>query len=101
MWRNYTDVEIADHFNMPQFQLNGHMTGVVKVKLRPGTTAVSSCTLSRETIRVLPDSNICPLHYARCGELGQFLAGPTAVEARISLGVTTILTIVTQTYGKP
>jgi len=45
------------------------------VKLRPGTTAVSSCTLSSRDDSGFTDSNIMSLHYARCGELGQFLLG--------------------------
>jgi len=99
-WRDDTPIRLASGFNTPRFNLkefyNTTCTNIVP-------TGNYSCLLLQ--IKFAREFGFYLIQiYFPCSMLVivswvSFWLEPTAVEARVSLGVTTILTIVTQTYG--
>lgn len=100
VWRSDTPVKLANGFSTPRFSLKDFYNSTCDAITPTGNY---SCLLlqikfAREfgfyLIQIyLPCSMLVVVSWV------SFWLEPTAVEARVSLGVTTILTIVTQTYG--
>ncbi len=99
-WRNESAVILASGFNTPRFMLKDIYNSTCDVSTPTGNYGclVVQIKFAREfgfyLIQIyLPCSMLVVVSWV------SFWLEPTAVEARVSLGVTTILTIVTQTYG--
>ncbi|ODN00163.1 Glutamate-gated chloride channel [Orchesella cincta] len=99
-WRNDTPITLASGFNTPRFTLKDwYPTTCTNVV----TTGTYSCLLLQIIFAREFGFYLIQIYFP-CSMLVivswvSFWLEPTAVEARVSLGVTTILTIVTQTYG--
>jgi anionic glutamate receptor len=99
-WREKEPIQMNLDFNMPQFRLVSFRTGTCISITASGNFSCIELLLSFKRAFGFYLIQI----YIPCGMLVivswvSFWLEPTAVEARVSLGVTTILTIVTQTYG--
>ncbi|CAL8126770.1 unnamed protein product [Orchesella dallaii] len=99
-WSNDTPIKLASEFTTPRFRLKEFYNTICTNIVPTGTY---SCLLLQ--IKFAREFGFYLIQiYFPCSMLVivswvSFWLEPTAVEARVSLGVTTILTIVTQTYG--
>lgn len=100
-WRNATPVKLANDFNTPRFTLKELYNTECGSTSTP--TGTYSCLILQ--VKFAREFGFYLIQiYLPCAMLVvvswvSFWLEPTAIEARVSLGVTTILTIVTQTYG--
>ncbi|XP_021944512.2 glutamate-gated chloride channel isoform X2 [Folsomia candida] len=99
-WRKEKPVDMARDFNMPRFKMQEH-----SISECSSITATGNYSCIKLDIAFEREFGFYLIQiYVPCSMLSlvswvTFWLEPTAVEARVSLGVTTILAIVTQTYG--
>jgi len=99
-WRAENPVDMAREFNMPRFKMQNHSLHECSSVTLTGNYSCIRLGISFEREFGFYLIQI----YVPCSMLAlvswvTFWLEPSAVEARVSLGVTTILAIVTQTYG--
>lgn len=99
-WRDHNPVDMAREFNMPRFKMQNHSLHTCSsVTLTGNYSCIRlGITFEREfgfyLIQIyIPCSMLALVSWVT------FWLEPSAVEARVSLGVTSILAIVTQTYA--
>lgn len=99
-WRGKAAVQMARDFQMPRFKMKEHVISECASVTSTGDYSCVKLEIEFERefgfylIQIyVPCSLLCLVSSVT------FWLEPTAVEARVSLGVTTILAIVTQTYG--
>jgi len=99
-WREENGVEMARDFSMPRFNLQNYSTETCESVTSSGAYACLQLQLT--FIRQIGFYLIqiyCPTSMLVVISWVSFWLEPSATEARVSLGVTAILTIVTETYG--
>ena len=100
-WRQYDSIQMNHlDFNMPQFKFISYQTeNCASLTISGNFSCINLQMLFKRSFGFYLIQIYVPCSMLVIVSWVSFWLEPTAVEARVSLGVTTILTVVTQTYG--